>query len=246
LARAGLEVSVYAVRGGTGALFQTAVDFLRGRGARVELERRVQRVLPNGAGVTIDDQAFDGAVLALPPRAVQQIFAADPVSSEWLRGVRFMPSAVLALVLRERIPANYFGASIPRSERGHDLVAICMQQQKLPELVPSQRSALICLGAPAVNAELIERPEAGVERMIAAVESLLPGTRALIAHAKLYRHPDGYPLFYPGYLEHLRAFPLSAQTQRVVLAGDYLVSPTVEGAIRSGERAAQRLFSQLT
>jgi protoporphyrinogen oxidase len=63
----------------------------------------------------------------------------------------------------------------------------------------------------------------------------------MIRHAKLYRHQEGYPLFYPGYLQHLRAFPAAAQ-QRVCLAGDYMVSPTVEGAIRSGARAAQRLI----
>jgi monoamine oxidase len=67
----------------------------------------------------------------------------------------------------------------------------------------------------------------------------------LIRHAKLYRHAAGYPLFYPGYLKHLRAFPVSAQTRRVMLAGDYLVAPTVEGAIRSGARSARQLFDQL-
>jgi protoporphyrinogen oxidase len=104
---------------------------------------------------------------------------------------------------------------------------------------------LICLGAPAANAELIEAPEPAVPRMIAAVERILPGTRDRIMRAKLYRHAAGYPLFYPGYLKHLRVFPASAQARRVLLAGDYLVSPTVEGAMRSGARSAQQLFDQL-
>ena len=245
LARAGLDVEVFAVRGGTGALFQRAVEFLRERGVRVELGRAVQRVEGSPQGVTVDGAPYDGAVLAMPPRSAQQIFAVDPVTSEWLTGVRYAPSAVLALVLRERIPATCFGASIPRTGRGRDLVAICVEHNKLPGLVPDDRSLLICLGAPAANADLIAQPEAGVERMIDAVEALLPGTRNLIVRAKLYRHVDGYPLFYPGYLKHLRAFPLTAQTHRVLLAGDYLVSPTVEGAIRSGARSAAQLMDQL-
>jgi protoporphyrinogen oxidase len=81
--------------------------------------------------------------------------------------------------------------------------------------------------------------------MIDAVEQIMPGTRSLISRAKLYRHEEGYPVFYPGYLTHLRTFPLTAQTHRVMLAGDYLVSPTVEGAIRSGGRAAVQLMDQL-
>ena len=174
------------------------------------------------------------------------MFEPDPVMRVWLAGVRYAPSAVLALALRGRIPANYFGISIPRHEPGSDLVAVCVQHQKTAGLVPEDRSLLLCLGAPAVNAALLAQPEIAVDRMIAAVKKLLPDTRQRITYAKLYRHEDGYPLFYPGYLQHLRTFPRSgAQTQRVVLAGDYLVSPTVEGAIRSGERAAAQLADQL-
>lgn len=245
LARAGLDVSVYGVRGGVGALFETAVAHLRERGVSVELGRAVERVEATVSGVQVDGQSFDGAVLAAPPRVVRQIFMPDPVTAQWLQGVRYAASAVLAIVLRERIPAQYFGASIPRNCAADDLVAVCVQHQKLPGLVPEDRSLLICLGAPAVNEELIAQPQAAVERMLGAAEVLLPGTRARITHAKLYRHVDGYPQFYPGYLNHLRGFPLTAQTHHVMLAGDYLVSPTVEGAIRSGERAAVQLIDQL-
>jgi protoporphyrinogen oxidase len=112
-------------------------------------------------------------------------------------------------------------------------------------LVPADKTLLICLGAPTVNEALLAQPEAGVTRMVNAVEHVLPGTRERIEHAKLYRHEHGYPVFYPGYLRHLREYPSVAQGHKVMLAGDYLVSPTVEGAIRSGERAAQRLIDQL-
>ena len=87
-------------------------------------------------------------------------------------------------------------------------------------------------------------PRAGVERMIDAIEVVMPGTRSRVAHAKLYRHVEGYPVFYSGYLQHLKNFPPYA-VPRVMLAGDYLVSPTIEGALRSGERAALRLFDQV-
>ena len=245
LARAGLDVSVHAILGGTGSLFARAGEVLRARGVHIELDRGVQQVRVEGRGVRVDDVAYDGVVLAVPPRVVESIFTPDDVTAEWLRGVRYTPSAVLALALRERIRADYFGVSIPRREAGNDLVAVCVQQHKANGLVPDDRSLLICLGAPAVNHELIRDPQTAVERMINAVEQIMPGTRARIEHAKLYRHVDGYPLFYPGYLRHLRTFPITAQIHNVMLAGDYLVSPTVEGAIRSGERAARRLMDQL-
>ncbi|HEY0809082.1 MAG TPA: FAD-dependent oxidoreductase, partial [Longimicrobiales bacterium] len=224
LAGAGMDVTLRAIRGGTGALFQTAGDALRARGARIELNRVVNQVSLANNSVLVDGVRFDGAVLAVPPRVVQSLFQPDPVTAEWLRGVRYSASAVLALVLRERIRADYFGISIPRGGRGSDLVAICVAHQKAPGLVPEDRTLLVCLGAPAANESLIAHPETAVERMINSVEHVLPGTRSRIEHAKLYRHHDGYPLFYPGYLKHLRDFPVTAQTHNVMLAGDYLVS----------------------
>lgn len=246
LARAGLDVSVHAVRGGTGALFQNAAEWLRAHGATILLSSPVARVDTAGTRVLVDGEAFDGAILAVPPRAAERLFELDDVTRTWLDGVRYVPSAVLALLLDRRIDAPFFGLSIPRGQPGsEELVAICVQHQKAAGLVPADRTLLICLGAPAANAELIEAPEPAVPRMIAAVERILPGTRDRITRAKLYRHAAGYPLFYPGYLKHLRVFPASAQARRVLLAGDYLVSPTVEGAIRSGARSAQQLFDQL-
>ncbi len=245
LARAGLDVSVYAVRGGTGALFRAATEVLRVRGATIHFSRAVKQVQSTGSRVDVDGEHFDGAILAVPPRIATTLFDVDALLRSWLEGVRYVPSAVLALVLSRRINAPYFGLSIPRGEPGSDLVAVCVQQQKTEGLVPADRSLLICLGAPDVNGELLAAPEVAVDRMIDAVEQIMPGTKPLIRHAKLYRHPDGYPLFYPGYLPHLRAFPFSAQTRRIMLAGDYLVSPTVEGAMRSGARAAQQLSDQL-
>lgn len=245
LARAGMDVTVHAVLGGTGALFTKAGDTLARAGVQIELNREVKEVRATGDRVQVDGVAYDGAVLALPPRVVQEIYQPDRVTAEWLRGVRYTPSAVLALVLRDRIRGDYFGLSVPRREVVSDLVAICMQHQKARGLVPDDRSLLICLGAPDANESLVAQPEAAVERMITAADRVLPGIRSRIERAKLYRHEDGYPLFYPGYLRHLREYPLAAQTHHVMLAGDYLVSPTVEGAIRSGERAAHHLMDQL-
>jgi protoporphyrinogen oxidase len=245
LARAGLDVSVYAIRGGTGALFQTVADNLAARGAWLQLNQPIGRVEGTEGGVSVDGEPFDGAILAVPPATASKLFQFDKATGDWLQSVRFVPAAVLALVLDARIPAGYFGISIPREEKAGELVALCVQREKGAGLVPPDRSLLIALGAPAHNESFIAHPETAVERMVSAVEVIMPGTRSQILRAKLYRHEQGYPVFYPGYLKHLRAYASLPQTQRVKLAGDYLVSPTVEGAVRSGRRAAQQLYDQL-
>jgi protoporphyrinogen/coproporphyrinogen III oxidase len=244
LARAGLDVSVYAVDGGTSRLFETAADYLERRGVSFRRGAEAGKVVSSDGKVTLDGETFDGAVLAVPPSVATKICAFPEQLQTWMSGVRFAGSAVLALVLKDRIGADYFGVSIPRADAASDIVALCVQQNKLPGLVPTDRSLLVALGAPAANAELLADPRAGVERMINAIDVVMPGVRNRVLHAKLYRHTEGYPVFYDGYLQHLRSFPPYA-IPRVMLAGDYLVSPTVEGALRSGERAALRLFDQV-
>jgi oxygen-dependent protoporphyrinogen oxidase len=201
------------------------------------------RVAGNGvkleyAGETAD---FDAAIIALPAPLVTTLTEMPPLVVDWLKRVEFAPAAVLALVVDRSINADFFGLSLLRSEIS-ELVAICVQAKKAAGLVPPDRGLLICLGSPQANPALVADGEGAVERMIAAVERVLPGTRKRIRQTKLYRHPLGYPVFYPGYLKHLRRFPADALPREIALAGDYLVGPTVEGALRSGERAAEAVL----
>ncbi len=247
LARAGMDVSVFAVRGGTGALMNALADYARAHGADVHVRTDVQRVLPVAGGVRVQyaggEQHFDGAVLAVPAPHVLRLMPVSDELGAWLEGVQFAPSAVLALVLDEPPAVDFFGASLLREDTSlGDVVAICAPAHKAKGLVPADRGLLLALGSPAANAALVAAGEAAVTRMVDTVERVFPGTAQHIMRAKLYRHVEGYPVFYPGYLRHLRKFPANALPPGIRLAGDYLVAPTVEGAVRSGERAADALL----
>jgi hypothetical protein len=50
-------------------------------------------------------------------------------------------------------------------------------------------------------------------------------------------------IFGPGHFRHLAALRPGRRLGAVALAGDYLISPTVEGAVISGERAAAEILS---
>ncbi len=84
-------------------------------------------------------------------------------------------------------------------------------------------------------------PEEALEVLLPAVERALPWIRGRVVRARRYRFPEGGALFYPGYLRHLARFEPGWLPARLALAGDYLVAPTVEGAVRSGLLAARRL-----
>ena len=245
LAKAGLDVSVYGVRGGTGALLQSIADAAQSRGADIRTGVEVTSVRAAGAVAKLEygsaTTEFDAAIVALPAPLATTLVELPAAVADWLKRVEFAPAAVLAIVVDRSINADFFGLSLLRAEIS-ELVAICVQARKASGLVPPDRGLLICLGSPQANVSLVEDGDAAVERMIAAVERVLPGTRKRITRTRLYRHPVGYPVFYPGYLKHLRQFPAAALPRGIALAGDYLVGPTVEGALRSGERAAESVL----
>ncbi|MGQ0813842.1 MAG: protoporphyrinogen/coproporphyrinogen oxidase [Gemmatimonadota bacterium] len=246
LARAGLEVSVYAVRGGTGELMRALANATAERGAVVRTGMEVTRVVASDKRVRIElgeaSEEFEGAVIAVPAPDALRLVQLPAAISVWLEKVEFTPAAVLAVVLEESFDADFFGLSLLRTQpEVSDLVAVCVQARKAPGLVPANRALLTCLGSPAAGPSLVENPEAAIERMLAALEHIFPGTRQKAVKVKLYRHAAGYPVFYPGYLKHLRRYPVDALPADIQLAGDYLVAPTIEGALRSGERAARAI-----
>ena len=65
---------------------------------------------------------------------------------------------------------------------------------------------------------------------------LFPLESARVAH--LIRWDAAVPVMAPGHYRRVAAFP---QEPPLVFAGDWLVQPSIEGAVRSGESAA-RLF----
>jgi protoporphyrinogen oxidase len=89
---------------------------------------------------------------------------------------------------------------------------------------------------------LARSPEEAPDLLLPAVEHGFPGITESVVQMKAYRHREGRTQFGPGYLRHLLRYDVRWLPERVVLAGDYLTSPTVEGAVLSGERAAQALM----
>jgi protoporphyrinogen oxidase len=79
------------------------------------------------------------------------------------------------------------------------------------------------------------------------LDRAFPHLRGHVTRVRVYRWPEGSAVFYPGYLRRLGAFR-GGEVEGdgpVALAGDYLVSPTIEGAVTAGMRAAERILSRL-
>lgn len=248
LAREGLGVTVYGVRGGVGELSAAVVRALEAAGAELRTGVGVDALDASGDGVVVrwsgGESRCDAAVVAVPASVAQRISGLPAPAVEWLAGTRSAPTATLALVLDRPVDADYFGLSFTRKEPpGDRLAAVCVEEQKRVGLVPAGKGLLVCYPAPAVAGPLAEAPPAEVlDFLLPAVERVFPGVRAHVVRAKAYRLPDGIAVFYPGYARHLARFDPAWLGRRLALAGSYLVSPTVEGAVRSGEAAAERLL----
>src|SRR5699024_8694028 len=137
----------------------------------------------------------------------------------------------------------FFGLSFPRHEGpGERVAAICLQGRKNAELNAPSRSGIVVLPTPdeAASATTAD-PRTTLERLLPAVRNSLPDAGAVL-RARVFRHPGGSTIFYPGYLGHLQRFDPGWLPDRIALAGDYLTAPTVEGAVRSGFRAADSVL----
>ncbi len=249
LARAGVDLSVHAVWGGVGALAQAIAQAIEARGGTLVSRQQVDHVVAGDDGVELrfeggDAARHDAVVLAVPAAEAARIGGLDGDALAWLAGVRTRPTSTLALRLDRPAPGDWFGLSFPRTAPpGDRLVAACALERKIPGLVPEGRGLLVLYPAPSLAPRVAEMEAGAVaDLLLPALEQALPGIGARVTRARVYRFPDGSVQFYPGYLEHLRRFDEAWLPARLALAGDYLVSPTVEGAVRSGLAAAARLL----
>lgn len=248
LAKVGTDVHVYAVAGGVGALARAIVAALLERGVAWRPGDPVcgVRSVETGVGVEADSGAaeYDAVVLATPAAAARAMLGGDGPLDAWLGRVESAATATVALLLGEAPPGEFFGLSFPRRERAGDtVVAACAEHRKASALVPPGRGLLVAYAAPMIAAEAaVQAAQPLVDRVLSALEEAFPRLEQNVVRARVYRLPEGYTLFYPGYLRHIRSFDEGWAPARVALAGDYRVAPTVEGAVISGVRAAWRLL----
>ncbi|HEX7241438.1 MAG TPA: FAD-dependent oxidoreductase [Longimicrobiaceae bacterium] len=249
LASHGTSVQVLALRGGAAGLCGALLAGVSGRGGEVRAGTAVERVEARGEGVEVSgagwSEGFDAAVVALPAPAARAVLAGWS-AADALAAVRMRPTVSLALFLDRPAGVRWFGLSFPRAE-SRAVAAVCVEENKGPGLVPEGRGLLVVFPTPGAGEALAEaEPRRVVEALVPDVAGALPSVRGRITDAEVYRWPEGWTLFPPGYAARLPELRrIDAGLGRVALAGDYLYAPTVEGAVVSGVRAAERVLERL-
>lgn len=241
LARSGMHVEVLGARGGMAALAADLASALTARGVEVRtgVEVRGVEALADGARVLTGGAPVEhDAVVVATPVAV----AARLLPLPALADVATRSTASLVLATRSPTPTGWFGLSIPRSEPvARTLAAICVQEEKETGVTGGAGGALVLVPAPEAGRRWAERAPADVlGEALPAVEEVLPGVTRQVVEARLVRLRDTVWIPAPGHFRRLERFTADLP-DRIALAGDYLVSPTVEGAVRSGLAAAERV-----
>lgn len=102
----------------------------------------------------------------------------------------------------------------------------------------------IC-AAPWLGAQLLQRSYGDVhDRLLYEAQRLLRRPIEGVIGRSVIRIPEGVPLFYIGWLRRLRDRPEVGHQYPVVAAGDWLASPRLEGAVRSGVAAAAAVLER--
>ena len=205
------------------------VEMIRHGGSKLE-------IVANSVGST-----FDGIVVAVPP-PVGNLFVTRAVEPRWVaeldyEGVRYAgqcrlymatPGDAPARIHRRPLPMGLI-ASIEWQSAGDGAWGACPV---------GWQWALVCANE-AHNQELIELPDFEVsDRLWGAARELVPELPELatwkVKHLVKWRH--AVPTMAPGHFSRMAAY---ARRPPIVFAGDWTHQACIEGAVRSGEAAAE-------
>lgn len=252
LGRYGSDGDVLAPTAGWSAALEGAL-----RGAACECEARVRALEPRGDGITVytDDGrswSADGAIVATGPRSAHALLAphlgADHALARWLAALTLRPTWTLALALDRAARRDAFG--VFRDARSAQLVSACaVHGASIPD-PPPDRDVILAWPTPRAIHQLAGSPSPRIaSAMLPEIEALVPEVQGHVVRARVYRFDEGTPLASPGFAADRargRALAEGISALPVALAGDYLTAPMIEGAVASGERAAELLAHRLS
>jgi protoporphyrinogen oxidase len=257
-----LSLGRYGSEGDTLAPMRSWSDALGAAlvGIEVITDARVVAVNADSGGgrtsrVSVHDatgRTWDAAavVIATDPRTAHDLIAPhlgiDHALAHWLATVPMRGTLTLALALDCAPPHDAFG--VFQDVRVARTVSACAVHGAKRPRVRADRDVVLAWPAPrALDAMRDMSAESITAHMLPDVEALVPQVRGHITRARVYRFNHGSPIPFIGFVrDRARASALlNSIDLPIALAGDYLTTPLIEGAVASGEFAGERIAKRI-
>jgi monoamine oxidase len=236
------------IRGGTGRLVEAVAA-----GQDIRHGSAVERVESTGDGVTVqlapsgERLRARAAILACPADAAAKIWpdAPAPVRTH-LSSVDYFRIDYAYLRTRAPVRARVQGKAVGMEVVTEPEVGTTTMGgiYYANDWTDDGSGLLLVAAAPSAGAERLGDDELA-ERLQADVEKYHPEVAGQVTERVVMRHDPFTPIFGPNSLTRLSAARQALPAGRVDLAGDHLTAPWVEGAIRGGQQAAERVRTSL-
>lgn len=235
-AQDGPTARFFCLRGGMGRLAEALAAGLDVRTGTTVTALRTEDGGVSAALGSGESMRFDAAILAVPAPVAARLAVPEgelPWRCEYARAVK------VHLGLARPSGMGYPGV-IPTGPEFEGVAGLQILDHKDTGQVPSGAGGLGIVAAGRLGAELLESTDdEAADRLTGLAERIL-GPLPSVVCRRVSRWREAVPLFPPGrYRELVRYEPRVGPALH--LAGDWLASPSVEGAIRSGERAARAI-----
>lgn len=231
-------------RGGMARIWEEAA-----RRVDVRYGEEVTALARRGDGVRAsarDGRALEAraVVVATPAGAAARLLPDDVPERAVAAAARYSPAVKLHLALAR--PMAGVRATTPGGGGPRALAGIATLEGKGTGQAPPGASGLVVCASADLGARLLDASDAEVEAtLLDAARALLGRPVEDVVARSIVRLPEGVPLFYVGWLRRLRDLRAARRPGPVAVAGDYLASPSIEGAVRAGEEAAASVAAWL-
>lgn len=240
LFRHALRWRMLVIPNGTGALCNNLAERLEVRTGCVAgaVETRDRSVVVHHSGGSIE---ADYAVLAIPAPRIARLDGSVPAEDRTdLESVRYLPNIVLCFGYERPITVQYPWV-VPAGPGRHPIARVHNVSGWAPGRVPAGKDLVYIYAAGWRSAELIDQAHDKIVAALRADAEEIFGRLADPDWVRLYPRSVGVVLPAPGHYRRMHAL-LKRSRDRLLYAGDWLTGSTIEGAVRSGLAAAERIL----
>ncbi len=207
-----------------------------------------------GARVKLESETLEADAVVLATRADLALSLLGPAVThaerDLLGAVTHSPTLCLGADLERPGVDQATYVRVPPCEPG-PLASLLIEPGGEGARVPANSARVWLVARSSFAAAQAGAPDESVcKDLLGALQRVLPGTASGASGVRLHREQAGVVRFDVGAYRRIASFrtvqsDLRRAGRRIYFAGDHLVAPTLEGAVRSGLRAAEEIAEDL-